>query len=198
MKDTLIFVEGIADFKFIQDYVIHLFGVKLGEDHIIQIGGCNRELLHKSALSFKENTNKGGKNLLIFDADDNFEAKLNEIETARTELDLEFDIFLFPNHQQAGDLEVLLYNIVSKKHEALTECWTQYENCLEKQTHSYTLPARKTKVYAYLEALLGKSNSQKEKIKERNRNYRNTEHWNLDTGYLTPLKIFLNKYFLTT
>jgi len=160
MKDLLIFVEGVADFKFIQDYIRHLFDVKLVKDRIIEIGGCNKELLAKSALAFRENADKGGTNLLIFDADDNFEEKLNEIKTARAELELEFEIFLFPNHELVGDLEVLLYNIVSDKHKALVKCWEQYENCLEKQEHTYTLPARKTKIYAYLEALLGKSNSQ--------------------------------------
>jgi len=197
MKDILIFVEGVADYKFIQDYIRHLFDVKLGKDSIIEIGGCNKELLNKSALSFRENTGKGGTNLLIFDADDNFEEKLNEIKTAKRELGLEFEIFLFPNNELPGDLEILLYNIVNDKHKALVECWKQYENCLEKQTHPYTLPARKTKVYAYLEALLGKSNSQKDKIKERNRNYRNSDHWNLDADYLRPLKTFLKQHFIT-
>ncbi len=195
MKDLLIFVEGVADFKFIQDYIRYLFDVKLNKDRIIEIGGCNKDLLAKSALAFKENTDKDGTNLLIFDADDNFEEKLDEIKNARKELGLEFEIFLFPNHELPGDLEVLLSNIVSDKHNALVTCWEQYENCLKTQEYSYTLPARKTKIYAYLEALVGKSNSQKEKIKERNRNYRNTDHWNLDTDYLHPLKTFLHLHF---
>ena len=37
---------------------------------------------------------------------------------------------------------------------------------------------------------------QKKKIKERNRNYRNVEHWNLDSVFLNNLKFFLDKYFL--
>ena len=55
-----------------------------------------------------------------------------------------------------------------------------------------TTPAKKTKIYGYLEALLGESKSQKELIKEANRNYDNTQHWNLDAEYLEPLKEFLN------
>jgi hypothetical protein len=38
---------------------------------------------------------------------------------------------------------------------------------------------------------LGESKSQKELIKEVNRNYENTQHWNLDAAYLEPLKEFL-------
>ena len=47
------------------------------------------------------------------------------------------------------------------------------------------------KIYAYLEVLLGETKSQKELIKEANRNYENPQHWNLDAEYLEPLKAFL-------
>lgn len=56
-----------------------------------------------------------------------------------------------------------------------------------------TIPAKKTKIYAYLETLLGDSKSQKELIKEANRKYDNAEHWNLDAEYLVGLKKFLEK-----
>lgn len=51
--------------------------------------------------------------------------------------------------------------------------------------------SKNTKIYGYLEALLGETKSQKELIKEANRNYENTQHWNLDAKYLEPLKRFL-------
>lgn len=54
-----------------------------------------------------------------------------------------------------------------------------------------TTPAKKTKIYGYLEALLGETRSQKELIKEANRNYETPQHLNLDTKYLESLKSFL-------
>lgn len=51
--------------------------------------------------------------------------------------------------------------------------------------------SKNTKIYGYLEALLGETKSQKELIKEANRNYENPQHWNLDSEYLEPLKKFL-------
>ena len=51
--------------------------------------------------------------------------------------------------------------------------------------------SKKTKMYGYLEALLGETKSQKELIKEANRNYENTQYWKLDAKYLEPLKAFL-------
>ena len=57
-----------------------------------------------------------------------------------------------------------------------------------------TTPAKKTKIYGYLEALLFESESEKKKIKERDREYDNALHWNLDAEYLLPLKEFLEKW----
>ena len=47
------------------------------------------------------------------------------------------------------------------------------------------------KIYGYLEALLAPK--QKDLIKERNRNYENPQHWNLDADFLEPLKGFIKK-----
>ena len=58
-----------------------------------------------------------------------------------------------------------------------------------------TIPAKKTKIYAYLETLVGKSKTQKKLIKDANRNYENTQHWNLDAEYLETLKGFLVNNF---
>ena len=49
-----------------------------------------------------------------------------------------------------------------------------------------TIPAKKTKIYAYLETLLGTSKADKNV----NRNYENTQHCNMDAEYLEPLKFF--------
>lgn len=48
-------------------------------------------------------------------------------------------------------------------------------------------------MYAYLETLLDKSKTQKNLIKDANRNYENAQHWNLDAEYLEPLKEFMDK-----
>lgn len=52
------------------------------------------------------------------------------------------------------------------------------------------IPAKKTKIYAYIETQFGKTRSQKKLIKDPNRDYENTQHWNLDAEYLAPLKEF--------
>ncbi len=51
--------------------------------------------------------------------------------------------------------------------------------------------SKNTKIYGYLEALLGNTKSQKELIKKANRDYENPQHWNLEAEYLEPMKAFL-------
>ena len=58
------------------------------------------------------------------------------------------------------------------------------------------IPAKKTKIYAYLEVLLGTSKTQKEKIKEPNREYRNKYHWDLDADTLNNLVVFFKGTFI--
>lgn len=57
---------------------------------------------------------------------------------------------------------------------------------------------KSTKIYGYLEALLGETKSQKELIKEANRNYENPQHWNSDSEYLEPMKEFLTGNIIKT
>jgi len=76
------------------------------------------------------------------------------------------------------------------------DCWNEFEQCLQdcaskKIGKVLTIPAKKTKIYAYLEVLLGETKKEKEKIKERERDYTEEQHWNLDSGFLEPLKQFL-------
>ena len=118
----------------------------------------------------------------------------------KEEFGVEFELFLLPNDKDAGALEDLLENIINPNNQPVMECWQTYEEKLRevripsKTPPTLTIPAKKTKIYAYLETLLGKSRSQKKQIKDANRNYKNTQHWNLDAEYLEPLKEFLRKW----
>ncbi|MDR1895608.1 MAG: hypothetical protein LBR10_02325 [Prevotellaceae bacterium] len=197
-----IFVEGIADVKFLSDYIRHIipdFKIIKGET-IIHSGGwtSNREMIQQQ---MKQNTDNGGISLIIFDADIDFAARKKEIETWRTTSGLTFEIFLLPNNKDTGALEDLLENIILNSNQPIFDCWNGYERCLqskiiEGRTEPLTIPAKKTKIYGYLEALSGKASSEKKKLKEADRDYSNIKHWNLDSDYLTPLKDFLQDSLL--
>ena len=203
MKRFMIIVEGDADKKFFWDYFHHLFGEQAPKDSIIHSGkdsdtGGYTKLKSKEALqAMRKNTNQGGVNLVIFDADEAPEARRKELLAIKEEFGVEFELFLLPNNKDAGELEDMLEQIINPKNQPVMDCWQTYEGELEKvriptkTPPTLTIPAKKTKIYAYLETLLGKSRSQKKLIKDANRNYENTLHWNLDAEYLEPLKEFV-------
>ncbi len=201
MKKFQIIVEGDADKKFFEDYYHHLFHKKAPEGSITlpikddDTGGYKKLFTEDAINPLKENNDYGVKNLVIFDADDNCEARRQELLSVKEKFGVEFDLFLIPNDKDAGALEDLLENIINPNNQPVMDCWKTYEGELEnvriptKTPPTLTIPAKKTKIYAYLETLLEKS--QKKLIKDANRNYENPQHWNLDAEYLKPLKEFL-------
>ena len=205
MGDFKILVEGVADIQFIKQYVKHILDIDLiQKNHIDKTGGwTNISSLSQEGeairIEMQRNKDNGKKNIIIFDADTNYVQRRDEINSWKSKFNLEFELFLFPNNLNSGTLEDLLENIINPVNNPIFDCWDSYEKCLRTKSisgRSYplTTPAKKTKIYGYLEALLGPSHSEKQKIKEIYRDYLNTDYWNLDTNYLTPLKDFLTTY----
>lgn len=198
-NDFNIFVEGVADARFFKQYISHVFGENVADERIVILKGWDNLKTEASALRMKSMTANGGVNLVIVDADKDFEARTDEIEKWKQTNDVEFELFILPNNHDAGALEDLLENIINPNNRPILDCWEDYEKELVKldipgrTPPPLTTPAKKTKIYGYLEALLGESNSQKELIKEANRDYNETLHWNLNAEYMKPLKDFLEK-----
>ena len=203
MNKFLIIVEGEADKRFFEDYYHHLFHEKAPMGSIMHpgkdsdTGGYTKLREEDSINALRQNTDAGGKNFVIFDADDDCETRRQELLAIQEEFGVEFELFLLPNNKDAGELEDMLEQIINPNNQPVMDCWATYEGELEKvriptkTPPTLTIPAKKTKIYAYLETLLGKTRSQKKLIKDANRNYENTEHWNLDAEYLESLKEFL-------
>ena len=196
-NDFNIFVEGLADVRFFKQYIRHLFGEDVADERLVVLEGWNNLKTEAFAARMRSMSANGGVNLVIVDADKDFQARQKEIEKWQRANDVEFVLFLIPNNKDAGALEDLLENIINPNNKPIFDCWDGYEKELVKldipgrTPPPLTTPAKKTKIYGYLEALLGESKSQKELIKEPNRDYENTLHWNLDTEYLEALKGFL-------
>ena len=205
MNKFLIIVEGEADKRFFEDYYHHLFHEKTPAGSIMHpgkdsdTGGYMKLRKEDSINALRQNTDAGGKNIVIFDADEDCEARRKELLAIQEEFGVQFELFLLPNNNDSGELEDTLEQIINPNNQSVMDCWDTYEGELEKvriptkTPPTLTIPAKKTKIYAYLETLLGKSRSQKKLIKDANRNYENTEHWNLDAEYLESLKEFLLK-----
>lgn len=208
MKRFQIIVEGDADKKFFEDYYHHIFGEKALKGSITHPGkdgdtGGYQKLKSEDAIGLmRQNTDMGGINLVIFDADEDTESRRAELLAIKDEFGVEFELFLLPNDKDAGALEDMLENIINPNNQPVMDCWQTYEGELSnvriptKTPPTLTIPAKKTKIYAYLETLLSTSKTQKKLIKDANRNYENTQHWNLDAEYLEPLKEFFENNLL--
>ena len=202
MKKFLIIVEGEADKKFIKDYYHHLFKTSAPKNSIIHTGdlsgdtGGYKKLASEINLQqMRMNSDQGGVNLVIFDADSDYQVRWEELSSLKGQYGVEFELFLFPNNQDAGALEDLLENIINPNNRPIFDCWKNYEDELSKleipgrTPPPLTTPAKKTKIYGYLEALLLKH--EKEKIKDKKRDYKNPLHWDLDAEYLEKLEEFI-------
>ena len=205
MENVKIFVEGIADVRFIQQYLKFELNIDLlPKVQLISVNGWDKiSSLKKEGeairLEMQKNTDNGGVNLVIFDADKDFSLRQSDILKWKTTYKLNFELFLFPNNSEMGALEDLLEKIINPANEPIFDCWKGYEKCIatkfiEGRTFPLTIPAKKTKIYGYLETLLGSSHSEKEKIKEKNRNYLDSNHWKLESESLNPLQEFLTRY----
>ena len=203
MKDIFtIFVEGIADEVFFRQYLHHLYGVIVPNNRIQRLDGWTNLKGSTWQQRMRTNTANGGTNIVIIDADDDIDVRRSDILSWRQQHGLDFELFLLPNNKDKGALEDLLEKIINQDNKCIFECWENYEkelvmlNIPGRTPPPLTTPAKKTKIYGYLEAMLGESKSQKELIKEANRNYENTLHWNLDAEYLEPLREFLIQHLL--
>lgn len=198
-KDFNIYAEGIADARFLKQYIRHVFGEDIADERFVVLKGWDNLKTEASAARMRSMSANGGVNLVIVDADKDFQARQKEIEKWQRANDVEFVLFLMPNNKDAGALEDLLENIINPNNKPIFDCWEGYEKELVKldipgrTPPPLTTPAKKTKIYGYLEALLGPSNDEKKLIKERNRKYDNTMHWNLDSEYLEGMKEFLER-----
>lgn len=182
-----IFVEGDTDKRLIEDYIKYL---KLNTPaDIIYTGG--KDKINTQIPTIKRFIDQDDLIAIIFDADKDFNARINELNTIKEEHKINFDTFLFPNNNDSGDIEDLLLNIFNTKYQDIFDCLNAYESCLKKNSN-YKIPIKKGKIYGFLDAVL--SEKEEDKAKDKKRDFLNYDHWDLNHDYIQPLKEFLLKY----
>ncbi|WRE23798.1 hypothetical protein KVC47_01795 [Helicobacter pylori] len=151
-KEILIFVEGPSDRFFLEIYLLYLYFQErfpIKNFKVQNIDG--KDNLFKRLFEIE----KYDKTLIIFDADKDYESNKKEIlkVVSKTKQTIsEEQIFLFPNNQDDGDLEILLLKIAN--HKEFINCFESYLDCIKKKEHYKPIKnIRKSKWYAYLEAL---------------------------------------------
>ena len=188
-----IFVEGKEDKFFIDALIEFHFPDRKDNFEIISTSGWAK--LKNFAPTIKEYNDQGFKVLVIFDADaapeGGFSKRLESILKKKEDYSLEFEVFLFPDNQSDGDLELLLEKIVSDEHRDILKCFQSYEECLSSEpAKKYQLPIRKSKIYAYVDAF-PKSQKEKEDFKKGDFLFYNESIWNLNSDRLKPLIEFI-------
>ncbi len=150
----------------------------------------------------RANTDAGGKNLVIFDADypennGGFAKRQHELMDKAKVLGLEFELFLWPNNQSDGDVEVLMESIARKDlYPEFFDCFGKYERCVSQRKNEdgscfYTTPNRKGKLHTYFHSL-PISKTMKDKFGKGQWRWDNPKIWNLDSESLIPIKYFLS------
>ncbi|HAT80986.1 MAG TPA: hypothetical protein DCS17_06245 [Flavobacterium sp.] len=202
-----IFCEGHSDQRFLRDFIFLTYNISITDselkknEKIYRLDGWSNLKIQKEKIveDFSEYTS-----LIFLDADDKkvidksgFDATIKFVtELMATWNWSKYDIFVLPNHQDTGTVEDLLENVINKKHSQIFECWNEFENCLSKDK-SLTIPAKKSKIYSYLECLHGVTNQEKDKCKDPNRDFQDESLWdirNLENPYISKLKTFLDKH----
>lgn len=215
MKKYLIIVEGKADVVFLRDYLKLLdnnFILKnkkkeiksenLIESENIKIkifvaGSYNGIERLKNKIMPLIDLKVGYKLLVIQDADNpkkrdgGVDSRLEYLNKIKEKLDVEFEIFLFPNNKDDGDLETLLLQISCEKinYKNFLRCNINYKKEIKEIALEFSdeLDEDKYKIFHYFRTFYGSS-----KAKEENRVYEK-EYWDFSHDALNPLRKFIKK-----
>lgn len=195
--------ETTDEKDFIEKFIQHHFPkYKLSEDYEV-FGTGGKDKLHKFQTILQENTFNGGTNLVIYDADGSnngggYSRRRIHYNIQKTTLDIDFDLFLWPNNYSDGDFETMLLQITLPKHKWLINCFNQYARRIKRKSRGkikYNVPGRKGCIHSYISAMPMNRN-EKKLFGKGYWAFENKEYWNLDVEYLQPLKKFLGKYFV--
>ncbi len=189
MQPFTIFAEGKSDTKFIADYLKTIFGLDPGNVAFVPLGSWSGYKTEgKPTAAIRQAHDSGKRIILIADADNNFEDRQKEVLSDFDRFKIPVALFLFPNHQQPGNLEDLLTDIAVRRD--LMACFFEYEKCVAQ----YRKKLGHARIYAYLDMLLSdRPKQEREKLlKAEHRDYTIEQHWNLHHHALQSFKTFLS------
>jgi len=222
MSHLLIFCEGTTDQIFIghclstfwdlplkkevnkKDKVIT--SLKIGDScEIIGIGGCSKlkDPIYLNRL--RDNTEEGGTNIVVFDADFSIEGEgekqgngnngynsaKQKLEDIRSNHEVAFDYYLWHNNASDGEIEHLLYQLIPQEKKIVMDCIETHHKCLVSTNIPEIKHADlKTRLSYYIYTMNYKSEPYL-------RDYGIKELWDLDcekSEDLLKFRTFLNKY----
>ncbi|MBN2824968.1 MAG: hypothetical protein JXQ76_06585, partial [Campylobacterales bacterium] len=216
LKKYLILVEGVADMIFFRDYLTFLDSKlkikieKINKELILEsddkkitlriIDGYTKVDKNQEIIRAynKENAINEGSAIVILvqDADNPLKDKKNGgvinrmkyLNAVQKNSSIQFETFLFPNHNDDGDLETLLLQIAKgDKYNPANDCYSPFVKCLGSISNSVAseLAKDKNRIFNYFRAYYGIDSA-----KEINRVYEE-EYWDFSNDALDELLKFM-------
>ena len=182
MMQWEVYVEGNSDRHFLASVVGQMkmvgFVWRVIEGGVSSLPAMQQQML--------EGCDAGNRIAVIVDANTNVSSQRRDLhrEIGRMELPIPVPSFLLPNDSEPGCLETLLEAMAEAPHGVVYNCLDQYGHCVRSHNSKYGLPDAKARIYAYCEALGIQT-------KPDERDYRNSDYWNMNAPAVDPLKQFL-------
>lgn len=162
-------------------------------------------LFQKSIINRMEQAQVEGDSVLVLvDADSpskgwGYTKRHDDIEDKKTQLQLNFPLFIYPNNNDDGDVEVLMESLIRKDlHKDWWDCFEDYETCIQgakdsENNQKYNLPNRKAKLHTYITSQqLNKK--QRDKIGSGFWLFDDPKYWDLTREALKPLFDFFDAH----
>lgn len=209
MERVRFFCEGYSDQRFLRDFIELNYKITITDKdlkdnkYIHCLNGWSN--LGKNRTKITEELSDY-ISLIFLDADDHATVGKRGLDETVLYIDdlmkswdwTNYDKFIFPNnHEKEGEVEDFLEKVVNPINADIFGCWNEFEECLTKKGKGYNIPAKKSKIYVYHEVLHGNTSGEKEKCKDKGRDFKDSKLWDLDVEnnlYLKALKEFLDQY----
>lgn len=195
-----IFVEGLTDQDLIEKILELKYGIAFPQNSVVlndAVINCKgwTNLENQKLLGDKFRIENGGKNLIIFDADSSqnlggFSRRKQELKNIADRLNVKFEIFLFPNNTEDGDLEDFYCSCFKTEMKFFETCWNNMIDCFKQNNEQHlnlNIPKSSGKVFSYMD--LFKDQKQEEyKNSKGKRNYFDKGLWEFDFNNNNNLK----------
>lgn len=196
---NFIFIEAknsnTSEYNFIKTILDNNFADK--DKEIVCMDGVDNLFCPAIINRMKQAQDAGDNVFVLVDADYpsngwGHNKRHDDIEDRKTKLSLSFQLFIYPNNSDDGDVEILMESLVRKDlHKDWWDCFEDYEKCIQgakdaENKPKYNLPNRKAKLHTYISSQQ-LSNRQRKKIGAGFWLFDDSNYWDFTREELSPL-----------
>ena len=124
---------------------------------------------------------------MFFDADNDAQQRKIALTEIASNLNIKFELFLFPDQNGIGAVEALLLQIILPQYEQIFNCFDAYTHCLSVADSSFVLPNQKARFFAFADSTGQKTNLKKI-------NFLDSNFYDLNHNSLSELYNFIDSH----